>query len=305
MNIGIDIGGSHIGVGLVGASGKIINKKEVDITEKDKKNIEKMIVNTIIEFIKNILKEQDITTKEVGYIGIASPGTIENNCIYNVVNLGLEKLDIAKILNKEFGLDVKIKNDAKCAGIAESMYGSTKPVQDSIYLCLGTGIGGSAFINNKLVEPRYKSGMEFGHMIIEKDGRQCNCGSRGCFETYCSMKVLKQEIIETLELDTKTAGAEIVKEIRKHMDDLRIKPLIQEYIEYLAIGISNLINIFEPETICIGGSFVYIGDLIIPMIVEEIQRKELLFNKRKEKDIKIVLASLGNDAGIIGAASLL
>ncbi len=156
MNIGIDIGGSHIGVGLVGSSGKIINKKEVDITEKDKKNIEKMIINTIINFIKSILKEQDISPKEIGYIGIASPGTIENNCIYNVVNLGLEKLDIARALKKEFDLEIKIKNDAKCAGIAESMYGSTKSAQDNIYLCLGTGIGGAAFLNNKLVEPKYR-----------------------------------------------------------------------------------------------------------------------------------------------------
>ena len=303
MNIGIDIGGSHIGVGLVGSSGKIINKKEVDITEKDKKNIEKMIINTIINFIKSILKEQDISPKEIGYIGIASPGTIENNCIYNVVNLGLEKLDIARALKKEFDLEIKIKNDAKCAGIAESMYGSTKSAQDNIYLCLGTGIGGAAFLNNKLVEPKYRSGMEFGHMIIEKDGRECKCGSKGCFETYCSMKILKREIIETLELDENETSANIVNEIRKHINDLRIKPLIEEYIEYLAIGISNLINIFEPEIVCIGGSFVFIGDLIIPRLKKEINDKGLLFNSRKE--IEIVLASLGNDAGIIGAASLL
>lgn len=303
MNIGIDIGGSHIGVGLVGSSGKIINKKEVDITAKDKKNIEKMITNTVINFIKSILKEQDIEEKELGYIGIASPGTIENNCIFNVVNLELEKLDIAKILKKEFNLDVKIKNDAKCAGIAESMYGSTKAAQDNIYLCLGTGIGGAAFINNKLIEPRYKSGMEFGHMIIQKDGRSCKCGSKGCFETYCSMKVLKREIAETLELNENETGVTIVNEIRKHIDDLRIKPLIEEYIQYLAIGISNLINIFEPEVVCIGGSFVFIGDLIIPRLKKEIQDKGLLFNARK--NIDIVLASLGNDAGIIGAASLL
>lgn len=303
MNIGIDIGGSHIGVGLVGSSGKIINKKEVDITEKDKKNIEKMIINTIINFIKSILKEQDISPKEIGYIGIASPGTIENNCIYNVVNLGLEKLDIARALKKEFDLEIKIKNDAKCAGIAESMYGSTKSAQDNIYLCLGTGIGGAAFLNNKLVEPKYRSGMEFGHMIIEKDGRECKCGSKGCFETYCSMKVLKREIRETLELDENETSANIVNEIRKHINDLRIKPLIEEYIEYLAVGISNLINIFEPEIVCIGGSFVFIGDLIIPRLKKEINDKVLLFNSRKE--IEIVLASLGNDAGIIGAASLL
>lgn len=303
MNIGIDIGGSHIGVGLVGSSGKVINKKEVDITEKDKKNIEKMILNTIINFVKSILKEQDIEARELGYIGIASPGTIENNCIYNVVNLGLEKLDIAKVIKKEFGLEVKIKNDAKCAGIAESMYGRTKAAQDNIYLCLGTGIGGAAFLSNKLVEPRYKSGMEFGHMIIQKDGRQCKCGSKGCFETYCSMKVLKQEIRETLELDENETSANIVNEIRKHINDLRIQPIIDEYVQYLAIGISNLINIFEPEMVCIGGSFVFIGDLIIPKVKKEIQDKKLLFNPRKEIDI--VLASLGNDAGIIGAASLL
>ena len=303
MNIGIDIGGSHIGVGLVGSSGKIINKKEVDITEKDKKNIEKMIINTIINFIKSILKEQDIETKEIGYIGIASPGNIENNCIYNVVNLGLEKLDIAKYIKKEFDLEVKIKNDAKCAGIAESMYGSTKTAQDNIYLCLGTGIGGAAFLSNKLVEPRYKSGMEFGHMIIQKDGRVCKCGSKGCFETYCSMKVLKREIIETLQLDENQTGASIVKEIREHINDLRVQPLIEEYVQYLAIGISNLINIFEPEIVSLGGSFVFIGDLIIPKLKKEIQDEKLLFNPRKE--IEIVLASLGNDAGIIGAASLL
>ena len=303
MNIGIDIGGSHIGVGLVGSSGKIINKKEVDITEKDKKNIEKMIINTITNFIKVILKEQDIETKELGYIGIASPGTIENNCIYNVVNLGVEKLDIAKVLNKEFGLEVKIKNDAKCAGIAESMYGSTKSAQDNIYLCLGTGIGGAAFINNKLVEPRYKSGMEFGHMIIQKDGRECKCGSKGCFETYCSMKSLKRQVSETLELPADFSGVAIVNEIRKHFNDLRLQPVIKEYVEYLSIGISNLVNIFEPEIVCIGGSFVHISDLIIPKVKEEIKNKKLLFNARKE--LKIVPASLGNDAGIIGAASIL
>ena len=140
-------------------------------------------------------------------------------------------------------------------------------------------------------------------MIIQKDGRSCKCGSKGCFETYCSMKVLKREIAETLELNENETGVTIVNEIRKHIDDLRIKPLIEEYIQYLAIGISNLINIFEPEVVCIGGSFVFIGDLIIPRLKKEIQDKGLLFNARK--NIDIVLASLGNDAGIIGAASLL
>ena len=295
MNIGIDIGGSHIGVGLVGSSGKIINKKEVDILPDDKKNIEK--------FIKQILKEQDVTIKEIGYIGIASPGMIENNCIYNVVNLDLPKLDIEKPLKKEFNLEVKIKNDAKCAGIAESMYGSTKTAQDNIYLCLGTGIGGAAFLTNKLVEPRYKSGMEFGHMIVQKDGRECKCGSKGCFETYCSMKSLKRQVSETLELPADFSGVAIVNEIRKHFNDLRLQPVIKEYVEYLSIGISNLVNIFEPEIVCIGGSFVHISDLIIPKVQEEIKNKKLLFNARKE--LKIVPASLGNDAGIIGAASIL
>ena len=162
------------------------------------------------------------------------------------------------------------------------MYGSTKAAQDNIYLCLGTGIGGAAFLSNKLVEPRYKSGMEFGHMIIQKDGRQCKCGSKGCFETYCSMKVLKQEIRETLELDENETSANIVNEIRKHINDLRIQPIIDEYVQYLAIGISNLINIFEPEMVCIGGSFVFIGDLIIPKVKKEIQDKNYYLIQEKK-----------------------
>ena len=183
------------------------------------------------------------------------------------------------------------------------MYGSTKTAQDNIYLCLGTGIGGAAFLTNKLVEPRYKSGMEFGHMIVQKDGRECKCGSKGCFETYCSMKSLKRQVSETLELPADFSGVAIVNEIRKHFNDLRLQPVIKEYVEYLSIGISNLVNIFEPEIVCIGGSFVHISDLIIPKVKEEIKNKKLLFNARKE--LKIVPASLGNDAGIIGAASIL
>ena len=293
--LAIDVGGTNIKYGLV--------TEEAVILEQGSLPTPKNGANDFLKIIEHIFEKYKSETHTIVMSAPGSYNAKEKTYFIGGSLRYMSDINITKLIKERMDCNFSIENDAKCAGIAESMYGSTKPAQDNIYLCLGTGIGGAAFINNKLVEPRYKSGMEFGHMIIQKDGRECKCGSKGCFETYCSMKVLKREISETLELNENETGANIVNEIRKHIDDLRIKPLIEEYVQYLAIGIANLINIFEPEIICIGGSFVYIGDLIIPRLKKAIQEKGLLFNSRKE--INIVLASLGNDAGIIGAASLL
>ena len=136
-------------------------------------------------------------------------------------------------------------------------------------------------------------------MIIQKDGIKCNCGKNGCFEKYASMKALKNNLRKSLGLDEKTRGQELLDMIRKNEENEKIKPIIEEYIEYLSIGISNLINIFEPEAIGIGGSFVYFADVLLDKLKKNIQDKKYLFNERKE--LIIVPAALGNDAGIIGS----
>ena len=143
------------------------------------------------------------------------------------------------------------------------------------------------------------SGCEFGHMIIQKDGIKCNCGKNGCFEKYASMKALKTNLRTALGLDENTRGQELLDMIRKNTDNDVINKIVEEYIEYLSIGISNLINIFEPEAISIGGSFVYFADVLLEKLKNNIQKKKYLFNNRTE--LIIVPAALGNDAGMIGA----
>ena len=294
MKIGIDLGGSHIAIGVVDEKNYIVEKAEKRLLSKDKKDIKTSIENYIIKNVKDFTEKYKI--KE---IGIAVPGTIKGTAIIKSVNLGVKKYNLVDNLKKEIDLPIKIRNDAKCAAIAENKIGALKDYNRSIFLTLGTGIGGAVIINNELLDTGELSGCEFGHMVIQKDGLKCNCGKNGCFEKYASMKALKNNLREALGVDEKTRGQELLDYLRKNPDDEKINSIIKEYIEYLSIGISNLINIFEPEAVSIGGSFVYFSDVILEKLKNNIQKNNLLFNSRDE--LIIVPAALGNDAGIIGA----
>ena len=384
MKIGIDIGGSHIGIGLVDENGNIVEKYETDINgneiiknnennkcnEKSESNIinksdeqskdnindksgdinnksdninnkssdlNKFIENYILQAIKKLSKEHDIEL-----IGIASPGTPKDGKLTNLVNLGIDELDITKIIKKEFNGKIQINNDAKCAGLAEKQYGSLKDYDDAVFMCLGTGIGGAVFLGGKELKPKRNPGFEIGHMIIKKDGILCNCGKCGCFETYCSMKRLKNALIDAMGLNKDINAKELLnvlkernKNLKEHREELnenlkqnkdelneRCKNLkeheeklkkrneevvvqknLEEYIDNLIIGLSNIIDLLEPEAICLGGSFVYFKDILYEMLLEEFNSRKYVFNKSALPVIK--LATLGNDAGIIGATIVL
>ena len=294
MKIGIDLGGSHIAIGVINNDGFIVEKVEKRLLAKEKKNIETAIESYIIKNVKDLKEKYKISE-----IGIAVPGTIRGTEIIKSVNLGVKNYNLVENLKKEIDLPIKIRNDAKCAAIAESNIGALKDYKRSIFLTLGTGIGGAVIINGKLLDTGDLPGCEFGHMIIQKDGIKCNCGKNGCFEKYASMKALKNNLREALGVDEKTRGQELLDYLRKNPDDEKINSIIKEYIEYLSIGISNLINIFEPEAVSIGGSFVYFSDVLLEKLKNNIQNKKYLFNSRNE--LIIVPAALGNDAGIIGS----
>ena len=291
MKIGIDIGGSHIAIGLVDENGNILEKLEKDI--KINKNIQEEIEQFIIE---NVMQFQLLNDIEM--IGIAVPGTVSNNKILKAVNLGIEDYDLVSKLKEILNIDVKLKNDAKCAALAEQKYGELNQYQNSIFLCIGTGIGGAVIYNGKLLEAKDVPGFEFSHMIIQKNGTLCNCGKRGCFETYASMKRFKEKIAKEFNLNT-VEGEYIKQYILQNENNPTLKYIINNYIENLAIGISNIINIFESEAICFGGSFAYFEDIFLKPLKKMLLEGNLLFNKRC--DIIIKLAKLKNDAGIIGA----
>lgn len=296
MKIGIDIGGSHIGIGLVDSNGSILLKEEEFI--KDKTNIKENIERFIIEKTVNMAQMYDIES-----IGIAVPGTVSKGRIIKAVNLGLQNYELGAILSDNllkngFKIKIKLKNDAKCAALAEQKYGELLNYDNSVFLCIGTGIGSAVIYNGKLLEPKEVPGFEFSHTIIHKNGRLCNCGKRGCFETYASLKRFKEKIIKEFNLSS-FDGEYIRSFIRQNSENSTLKYMLNNYIEDLSIGISNIINIFEPESIILGGSFVFYEEIFLAKLKEKLLNSNLLFNKRKGIDIQTAI--LGNDAGIIGA----
>ena len=291
MKIGIDLGGSHIGIGVVDENGNIVSKEEKYI--EDKTDIEKQIEEFIIEKVMQMQLTNDVTE-----IGMAVPGTVSNNKIIKAVNLGIEDYDIVLKLGDILKLPMKLRNDAKCAALAEQKYGELAEYKNSVFLCIGTGIGGAVIFDGKLLEAQNVPGFEFSHTIIQKNGALCNCGKRGCFETYASFKRFKEKIAKEFNLQT-IDGDTIKSFLKENSEEPRLKYMINNYIEDLSIGISNIINIFEPEAICIGGSFAEYEDILKEPLKRALLGGNLLFNKRD--DIIIKHAKFKNDAGIIGA----
>lgn len=296
--IGIDLGGSHIAIGVVDGKGKILEKVEKKLKGIITKEVKKVIEDTIIEAVNKFKEEYKILE-----VGIAIPGTVTKDVVVKSVNLGLKNYKIIEELKRKIDLPIKIRNDAKCAAIAESTYGSLKQYNRVLFLTLGTGIGGAVIINNKLLDTGDLPGCEIGHMVIQKDGIDCNCGRKGCFEKYASMKAFKNNLRKALGYDETFSGKELfamMKNAKKSDKEYKIiEKVKKEYIENLGLGIANLVNIFEPEAIGIGGSFVYFGEVLLEDLKKELVSKNLLFNPRKE--INIQTAVLGNEAGIIGA----
>ncbi len=299
MKIGVDVGGSHVGIGIVDANGKLLLKKEKDY-DKKQEDMSNIVLNTIIELIKEIIQEKQIKLEEIESIGIAFPGTVSETSVIKAENLGIENYEVVKKIQKEFNVPIYLENDAKCAAIAEKELGSLKKYEDSVFLIVGTGIGGAVFLDGKLLKPKRFSGFEVGHMVINKNGIECNCGRKGCFETYCSMRRLKEKISKEFDLNT-IDGIKIREFIEQNQENDKLNKILDEYIQDLQIGIANLINIFEPQAISIGGSFGHY-EILLKRLQDKINEKTELYNK--EQIPKILTADLKNDAGIIGAAMI-
>lgn len=301
MRIGIDLGGNHIGVGLIDEKGNIILKKEKDILKQEKQNIGKIITTTIKSNIEDMLKEKKININEIEYIGIAFPAALKNGKVGLAVNLQIIGEDVQKYLKEYFKIPVYIKNDAKCASLCEKKFGGLKPYKNAIFLGIGTGVGGAVFINNELLTTKENDTFEVGHMIIAKEGIECKCGRKGCFEKYASMRALKDKIIAKYSLQGEMTGLQLHNFIIENQESKKMQKILEEYINNLSLGISNLINLFEPEAISIGGSFAYYGDIFLERLRENLQEKTKTFS---DSYPSILLATYKNDAGIIGASMI-
>lgn len=297
MKIGIDIGGSHIACGIIDKSGKLIAKESRDINVTNVQNEEetkKLIIETIRNEIANLLEQNDYTIGDITKIGVAVPGSTKDGKINRLVNLHIQNFDIGKLLEEQYQTNIQVRNDGKCAGIAEKKYGALKRYEDSVFLCIGTGVGSAVFLDGELLEPKRNSGFELGHMVIEKNGITCNCGRNGCFETYASMKRFKQNAVEEFKLNKTTKSEDLQNYIRANLTKQYVYKFIDKYINNISVGIENIIRIFEPEAICFGGSFSYYADIFLPILEQKIENDINI-------KIKLIQAELKNDAGIIGA----
>ncbi len=297
MKIGIDIGGSHIGVGLIEGS-ELKDTVDKFFSLEDRNDIENAILRNIDELVNQLLFKYNISLENIESIGVACPGTVTDGKITSW-NLGLKNYNLKSKLIEKYNLNVTVRNDGKCAALMEKKYGAMKDFDDCVFVNIGTGIGGAAFLGGELLEPKRYSGFEFGHMTLVKDGIPCTCGKKGCFERYCSIKALKTRITKTLNIDSTDMSGQYLREhVMVEYHD-RIQDDINEFIDYLRIGICNLIDIFEPEVVCFGGSFSYYeGHPVLEKLIKEINKAGTTFNEEKPK---IVTAFFKNDAGIIGA----
>ena len=299
MKIGVDLGGTHIAVGLVDEA-NLVDSMEKEFTKEDKENIQKVILEFIDESIEKLLCKNFLKINDIEGIGIASPGTISNNIIVKAGNLGFYNLDLISGLEQKYNVPVKLRNDGKCAALAEKKFGAMKDYDDCVFINIGTGVGGAVFLNGKLLEPKKYSGFELGHMVIEKDGIPCSCGKKGCFERYCSITALKTKITNTLGIDSNGISGQYLREGLMVEYHDKVEKDIDEFLQYLVVGVGNLIDIFEPEVVCFGGSFSYYeGNPVLNEFRRRINGKNTTFNNNDKP--KILTAELKNNAGIIGA----
>lgn len=310
--VGIDLGGTNIVAGVVDENYNILSKASTKTAcprpaEEIGADMAKMALEAI--------SRAGLAPDQIEWIGIGTPGIA--NCETGIIeysnNLRFKNVPMAEYIRRHIDKPVYIENDANAAAYGEFVAGAAKNARNAVCITLGTGVGGGIIINGKIYSGSNHAGAEIGHTVIEFDGPQCTCGRRGCFEVFSSATGLIRMTAEVMEENPDSIMWEIREahagkiSARTSFDAMRkgdkaAKELVDRYIRYLSAGIINVINIFQPDILCIGGGVCNEGDaLLLP--VRELAAKEV-YTKDSKKNTEIVIAKLGNDAGIIGAAFL-
>ncbi len=308
--IGVDLGGTNIAVGLISENGEFIDKTSIP-TRKEREGGE--VLKDLALSCKNIIEKNNLEIKDIDSIGVGSPGTCdsENVVVRYSNNLNFRDISLREHINKYIDLPVFLDNDANCAAYGEALYGACANAKHSITITLGTGIGGGVIANGKIIRGKTGAGGELGHSSIMLNGELCTCGRRGCWEAYASATALIRDIkIAAIREPKSQLYAEINGDFDKvdakfgfDMADKGepvAKKVVDDYIIYIAEGLTNMVNIFDPEIIAIGGGVANRGEEILVKIREYVNKNTF----GGVLNTKIVLAKLGNDAGIIGAAFL-
>ena len=312
-NIGIDLGGTNIVVGVVDKNNNIIGKGErkTNIPRPAENNFEDMYAAAL-----DALDQAGVSMKDVEYVGLGTPGAVEpeTGVITYSANLFFHNVPAKKLLEERFGKMAFVGNDANCAAFGEYIAGAGKFARDMIAVTLGTGVGGGIIMDEKLVVGFNGAAGEIGHMVIQVDGEHCNCGRSGCWESYASATALirmtnalrekgNDPILEKVIAAEGEVNAKVAYAAAREGSE-QCAQLCETYAKYVATGIVNLINMLQPEVICIGGGVSHEGEALLEPVKRYIAQQSYTRDNSEEMQTVIQLAKLGNDAGIIGAALL-
>ena len=309
--VGIDLGGTNIKAGIVDGQGKILAeafcKTQAQRPYQD-------IVRDMAGCVMQALKNAKMTTDDILSVGIGIPGYANQKTGTGAfcTNLGWYDVPLQAEIRKYFDLHIAIDNDATVAGYAESIAGVSKDAESSVFLTLGTGVGGGIVIHGRPWSGAHGIGSEVGHMTLSVDGVPCNCGNNGCMEKYTSataiIRMARQACMTypdsammlRAEGDLNRINAKTVIDAAKANDRAALE-VFDEYCKYLAIAINNIIAFLDPEMIVLGGGVSHAGDFLLEKVKAKVPRY-LLYKTLPYPEI--CLASLGNEAGMIGAAMI-
>ncbi len=312
--LGVDLGGTNIAIGLVNEDFKIVLKDKVPTGASRPLSD---VMDDMAALCASVVKKAGITFEDVACAGIAAPGSVnpEKGIVRYSNNIKMENYPICEELKKRIPLkEVYLENDANAAALAEAKAGAGKGCSSLVMITLGTGVGGGIVIDGKLYSGFNYSGAELGHTVIEMGGRPCTCGRLGCFEAYSSatglINMTKEKMMDRVNsmmwdlaknnID-RVSGRTAFDAAKK--GDKAGKEVVDKYIKYLACGLTNMINIFQPEVLCIGGGVCGEGNYLLNPLLKTIRRGE--YGAATQTNFcQVKIAELGNDAGIIGAAVL-
>lgn len=312
--LGIDLGGTNIVAGVVNDNYEIISKASC---KTDIPRPAEAVCDSMAAVALEALKKAGLSINDILSVGIGVPGAVnpKTGIIVYSANLLFKDWHVVEMMEQRLNRRVIIENDANAAAYGEFLAGSAKGSKNAVAITLGTGVGGGLILDGKIFSGSDFGGAELGHMVIEKDGRQCGCGRKGCWEAYSSatglINMTKDAILaedpETSYM-LKAIGGDIENVSgRTAFDAMRAgdptgTAVVDKYIDYLACGVSNILNIFQPDVLCLGGGVSKEGDYLIKPLYKKVKAE--IYTKDGVFETKICAATLGNDAGVIGAAFL-
>lgn len=303
MNLGIDIGGTKINIGLVDESGQVMVNS---ILATDRNLDCKAQIGQVAGEIKNLLKENGLSLWDVSFLGAGVPGTVAHDTGFVTCcpNLGWVDQPVGEYFKEFLGREVLVCQDAKNAALAEFLFGAGKGLSDILCLTVGTGIGCGIILNKKLHFGAFETAGEFGHMILHKDGRACGCGKKGCIERYTSGTGILDHAIEQMPYAFKDSDprTETVFELAQEGNE-QARCVINDCVEDLAIGIANAVNLLGVEAVIISGGVCEHEELFIKPLKEMVLKYGYIGWTQNER-FRLSRAMLGKDAPMIGAAVL-